>query len=407
MTHFPTVKGILETNARLLDNVVKTLTEDQRIALVQFILTKCHLVAVSTPDLEAAYRIFSVLNTRGLDLTATDILKAQIIGRIPELNRDSYNTKWEDIEEDLGRNDFESLFGHIRMIYRKAKPQGSLLAEFRDHVVSQTEPEQLIDDVLTPMAAVYEELTDAAYTSTERAEAVNESLKWLGRLEFNDWLPPALAFAVRHRGEPAQMERFFRELERLAFGLLLSRCGGNERIERFAKLTLAVEHGEDLRTESSPLQLTRSEQFDVYAMISGPVYETLSARPRTLFLLRLDSLLSGGGATYDFPTVSVEHVLPQNPSADSKWLGWFPDPIERENLVHSLGNLALLARKKNSAASNYEFDQKKLVYFARGGISPFVLTTQVIKEAVWTPRVVRDRQKVLVQTLEAHLLTSR
>jgi hypothetical protein len=37
----------IRDNARLLDNVVKTLTEDQRIALVQFILTKCHLARIS------------------------------------------------------------------------------------------------------------------------------------------------------------------------------------------------------------------------------------------------------------------------------------------------------------------------------------------------------------------------
>src|SRR3546814_10272250 len=33
--------------------------------------------------------------------------------------------------------------------------------------------------------------------------------------------------------------------------------------------------------------------------------------------------------------------------------------------VHQLGNLALLTRKKNSAASNYEFDKKKSAYFTQ------------------------------------------
>ena len=48
-----------------------------RIALWQFLANDCSLVVISTPDLEAAYRIFSVLNNRGLELAPIDIIKAQ------------------------------------------------------------------------------------------------------------------------------------------------------------------------------------------------------------------------------------------------------------------------------------------------------------------------------------------
>jgi chromosome segregation ATPase len=41
-------------------------------------------VVVSTSDLDSAYRICSVLNDRGLELSHTDILKADIIGNVPE-----------------------------------------------------------------------------------------------------------------------------------------------------------------------------------------------------------------------------------------------------------------------------------------------------------------------------------
>ena len=155
-------------------------------------------------------KIFSVLNSRGLDLSPTDILKAEIIGKIDQREREAYSRKSEDIEEDLGRDSFGELFSVIRMVYRKAKPQGTLLKEFRDHVVQNLSSNHLIDEIITPMAEVYEELTDASYTSTQRAEVINELLKWLNRLEFNDWLPPAIAFAVRWRGNPRKWKRFSR-----------------------------------------------------------------------------------------------------------------------------------------------------------------------------------------------------
>ena len=111
-------------------------------------------------------------------------------------------------------------------------------------------------------------------------------------------------------------------------------------------------------------------------------------------LLRLDSALSQGQATYNYPIITVEHVLPQNPPANSTWLTWYPDDLTRSQYTNRLSNLVLLARKKNSQAQNFEFDVKKQKYFTTaGGISPFVLTTQVLTEKEWTTDVQDKRQK--------------
>jgi Protein of unknown function DUF262/Protein of unknown function (DUF1524) len=392
----------LRNNARLFQERLGRMDEKQRVELVQFILQRCYLVTVSTPDQDSAYRIFSVLNSRGLDLSATDILKAKIIGAIPEVHRVGYTKKWEDAEEDLGRDDFNTLFGHIRTIYRKAKAKETLLKEFDEYVPEVKTPAKFVDNVLLPMSQAFGELTAAAYSASSHADAVNEYLRWLNRLEFNDWMPPALAFAVRHRDNPASMESFLRDLERLAYYMLVTGRGVNDRIDRFAKVTAEVEVASDLTEEGGSLQLTPPEQLRFYDRLDGPIYDDLSAKARTPVLLRLDSLLSGGGASYDYPVISVEHVLPQAPRADSNWLAWFPDPGERTKTVHRLGNLALLTRKKNSQASNWDFDRKKDSYFKRGGISPFALTTQVLSVPEWLPSVVSARQTELMGTLEKH-----
>jgi hypothetical protein len=395
-------QGNIKHNARLLFGLLQDLPEPERIRLAQFAVTRCYLVVVATPDLDSAYRIFSVLNSRGLDLTATDILKAQIVGSIPDSHRDSYTKKWEDAEEDLTRDTFADLFSHIRMVYRKSKPKGTLLKEFNDHVTEVKQPVRFIDEVLLPMARAYGEILDASYESAKNAEQVNEHLKWLNRLEFSDWVPPALAFTSRFRQRPDAMLRFFRDLERLAYAMLISKFGVNDRIERFSRLTQSIESDKDLQVAESPLQLSPIEQYSVYSRLDGPIYETLAARARAAVLLRLDALLSGGGATYEYDTVTVEHVMPQNPVLKSKWLEWFSEPRDRAFWVHRIGNLALLTRKKNSAASNYEFDAKKLAYFSKKGISPFVLTTQVLEQAQWTSEVVEARQSRLLKVFEDH-----
>jgi len=392
----------IRVNAQLFQARLDKLAEDERVRLAQFIVTRCYLVVVATPDLDSAYRIFSVLNSRGLDLSATDILKAQIIGSVPDVQKDAYTQKWEDAENDLGRATFGDLFSHIRMIYRKSKPKATLLKEFNDHVTELKHPVRFIDDVLLPMARSYEEVLDSAYESTAYAEEVNENLRWLNRLEFTDWVPPTLAFLVKFRQRPDVVHRYFRDLERLAYGMLISKFGINERIERFSRLTDHLESGEDLWSTQSPLQLTPSEQHAVYATLDGSIYGELAARARSAVLLRLDALLSGGGATYEYDIVTVEHVLPQNPAQNSKWLEWFPDPKDRVMWVNRIGNLALLTRRKNSAASNYDFGTKKRAYFSRNGISPFVMTTQVLDNDEWTLAVVERRQKNLLTVFENH-----
>ena len=93
----------------------------------------------------------------------------------------------------------------------------------------------------------------------------------------------------------------------------------------------------------------------------------------------------------------MEHVLPQNPAADSEWVKTFTED-ERAEWVHRLGNLVLLSGKKNSAASNYDFDVKKEKYF-KGKVANFALTIEVLNSSTWKVDVLEARQARLLQTL--------
>lgn len=401
-TVLPDAQLRLSENAQLFMNGLAKLSQDELVRLVQFIITRCYLVTVATPDLDSAYRIFGVLNSRGLDLSATDILKAEIIGGVEPKLRELYTERWEDEEEDLGRDEFNELFGHIRMVYRKAKPQSTLLKEFKEHVDPTKQPMLFVDEVLLPMAQALKELRDADYASQYHAEQVNEHLRWLNRLEFKDWIPPALAFFVKHRQQPDVVLTFFKDLERLAYSMLVRKAGINERIERFSALTAAVQAGSDIVALTSPLQLSPEEQQQVFDALSGPLYETHSSRALALLLLRLDHLLSDGSAQYQHDVVSVEHVMPQQPAPNSQWLSWVPEQSTHRLWVHRLGNLALLSRRKNSSASNRDFAWKKSSYFTKGGVSAFALTTQVLQHDEWTESVMQQRQDVMLSKLEAH-----
>lgn len=388
----------IRENARHFRHELAQHAPDVAIRLAQFLVTRCFLVIVSTPDFDSAYRIFSVLNDRGLDLSYTDILKAEIIGNVPEADQDTYTQTWENIEEALGREAFKTLFAHLRTITVKVKQQKTLLGELREHLKPTVNPAAFIDNILQPAADAFAVIRNAAYQSTQQAEEVNHLLGWLKLIDNSDWTPPAIAYLSRCQNDPTKLVTFFTGLERLAACLMIRRSNVNERIERYADLLTAIENGDDLQAVGSPLDLTLQEKQHVLQRLDGDLY--LDSKTRLYVLLRLDETLSGGGATYHHGILSIEHVLPQNPPTGSQWLTWFSDDVTLQQWLHRLGNLVLLSRSKNSKAQNFDFATKKSVYFSKGGSSPFPLTIQVLQETDWTPAVVQQRQAKLLGTLK-------
>ena len=191
--------------------------------------------------------------------------------------------------------------------------------------------------------------------------------------------------------------KFVRDLERLAYGLFLLRANVNQRIDRYAAVLQDIEKDRDLFDAQSGLQLNPDEKTGILQALDGPIYTT--PRIPGPLLRRLDSLLAEKGVTYDYPTISIEHVLPQNPDSESDWLKTFPDEEERNQWTHKLANLVLLSRRKNAQAQNYEFERKKTEYFQKGGVTTFALTTQVVNESEWTQQTLERRQGELIDAL--------
>lgn len=392
----------LAENTQALVEGIKKLNELQRESLAAFMLQHTYLVVVSTPSLESAFRIFSVLNDRGLDLTVADILKAEVIGKIVDVEQPAYVEKWEDAEQELGTQRFADLFSHIRMIHARKKLRTSVLEGFRA-VVPLTSPKMFIDEQLIPLADASNVVLSADYECANKVYevSVNRTLRWLLRLSDRDWMPVALRIITHYATRPELVASLLVELERLAATMWLLRFDENDRIERHAKVLEEI--SADTATTGKLASVLRSEKEKAYAkaVLMGDIYN-LSPKPkRTFVLLRLDQALSSGEARYDFETITVEHVLPQTPPDASEWVTWWPDAKEREQSVHRIGNLALLNRRQNSAAKNWDFDTKKSKYFQKKtGGSPFQITSQVLKESTWTPIAFERRQAEAVAKLE-------
>lgn len=387
--------------------------EAKLAAFAAFLITRCYLVVVSTPNQPSAYRVFSVMNSRGLDLLPTDIIKADIIAKIPAAERDAYAKRWEELEGLAGRDGFEDVFAHTRMAFAKRKAKRALNEEFKQFVIQplfESSPDdaaaakRLIDDVIDPMTIAYITVKNSSYESLANADDVNRSLTWLNRINNSDWLPPAMMFLMRHGNDSAYVAWFMSRLERLAAYLLITSKSINKRIARFAEVMEEM----DAKPESSrsavleSVELTPEERQEFVEALDDEVY-TKSSAVRRYIILRLDSFVSDGAASYEPSMFTVEHVLPQTVGPKSPWLGTWPDPAERALWTNRIANLVPLNRRRNSAAQNYDFRTKLEKYFkGKDNASSYALTTQVLAEKSWTPKVVRRRQEDLLNVFKRH-----
>ena len=406
----------LRDNAALLYRRLAEMEPARRTRLGAYLAQRCYLVVVSTRDRPSAYRIFSVLNDRGLDLSAADILKADTIGALatdPDAEAE-FTRRWEDTEETLGRDRFLELFGHIRTVHQKVKRKEALLDEVQKYVRPSERPRAFIEDELEPYADVLLQAREATFGNRTDPDpsvaAVNRALRHLGDVDNADWVPVALVLLRHHAADPERLAQALGLLDRLASAMMVYRGNVNTRMERYAEALTHLEgdhddgqpswNGDPLSPDS-PLHLRDDEHARVLDRLDGDLYE--EKRTRKFVLLRLDEALSEGTATYDHGTVSVEHVLPQTPPAGSEWTRQFDGEATRRAYLHKLGNLVLLSRSRNSKARNLPFAEKKAKYFsADGGGSPFVLTSGVLKEPDWTPDVVERRQADLLSALARH-----
>ncbi|HEV2780196.1 MAG TPA: DUF262 domain-containing protein [Actinophytocola sp.] len=386
-------------NVRELRRLLGKKSDVERLALAKTIVQRTFLVVVSTSDLTSAYRIFSVMNSRGVELAPADIFKSKVIGALLDDLKEKYAARWEDLEADLGREAFSDLFSHIRMVYMKVRAREQLLLEFDNHVLNRYLPDRptdFVDSVLEPYGRAYLDILNSDYQSVPDAGVINRWLRRLHRLDNFDWQAPTLWALTNHQFDSDWLVEFLRRLDRLCAWMLVRRYNTHGRGQRIGQLLRELDAGHGLN--SPALDLTNDERAEMISRLEGEIY--IQTTVRKYVLIRLDELLSDPPVFQHEPKiVTVEHVLPQSPKADSEWC-WQFTPEQRAHWTHRLANLVLLSRTKNGEAQNFDFATKKTRYFrSRSGVSNFPLTTQVLATDAWTPEVLEQRQSDLIGTL--------
>lgn len=332
------------------------------------------MIYVSADELEDAFRLFTIMNSRGVKLRNSDILKANNLGEIKDnTKRLECAKKWEDSESYFAE-DFDAFLSHLRTILVKQKAAVSLLKEFEDNIYNPSSYDRTtkIKNKLPALLnkgedtfkfvdkykKFYEQLFDNEnYDLTGSFELYNYLLLMKKGFEADFWIAPLLRFYDKFKID--ELINFVKALDNKFANDWLVGFPPTKRIENVNAIIQAID---DAKTSNEVLQNTclSLDNNDLPDALKGNIYGRRAAR---YVLLKLDLLYHGHTTKLEMPaTISIEHILPQNPSDGSQWKKDFTD-TERENWTNKLGNLVLISRRKNSAQGNKEYSDKKDKYF--------------------------------------------
>jgi len=368
----------------------------ERRRLADFLLDKCHVVVVTTTGIDRAHRIFTVLNARGKPLARNDILKADLLGGVPLAAKKDATRIWDLAESRLG-DEFENLFSHIRITHARNSPQ--IISGIKNIATEVGGEWVFIERILQPAATVFDDILKSRHEGSPHSPRISSLLTYLGWLKgHSDWVPPVMLWWLGKGKDPAELAWFLGALDRLAYGLRILGHGAKRRASRFGAVVQAISANRDLKSEASPLNLSRDDLRTIHHNLRD--LHARSAPMAKLVLLRLNDHLAGSAQNVPFDDLSIEHLLPRKPGINGPWRAVFPDPVERDRHTESLGNLVLVTKAQNDKAGNLDFARKKEVLFKAAGAPELPVNTYVRQQSQWTSQQIREREAELMHHLD-------
>jgi len=396
---------------------------------VKYLLNQVYLVYIKTAAFASAFRLFNVLNTRGLPLNTSDLLKSENIGEIKEESmRLQYAKIWRDIENNLGREELENIIAFIRTIQIKEKAKLSIYEEYRREIFDKGHLKRgkIFIDYVKEISDIYADKILEGEINLGDAGKENEYKNIITLLRrfipFSDWIPPLIAFYHKFRKDEYLLD-FILRLEKKVIIEWVSAFSSTERITSLNRIIKLVEgenepqkvvdkllfyRGEERFTGRPPrmLDFTNKNQIEsnlIDRLDDSQFYSIYGGKLAKYILLRIDMKYWELENFPGYPgTITVEHILPQAPPQNSEWVEIFSEE-ERTEWTNKLGNLVLLSGRKNSKAQNYDFNKKKIVYF-KGKSTPFRITHEVENKDTWTLEELKARhQKLLNDAKEIFL----
>lgn len=347
-------------------------------------------ILITVDDELNAYTVFETLNARGLELSATDLLKNYLFSRVRVPNDlEALQRRWSRLIQTVSQESFPDFLRYHLLCYQPKVRSNRLFKMVREKVKSPEDVFKLMD-AIESRCELYAALADPTHEYWLELPGAKSLIRERILLRSQQTMP--MLFSAWEKLKPDDFVRMLKLANVLTFRFsTISNLNTNELEPVYHKAAKAMLDG----SATSPrdvFDLLRGiyvedkifrQNFENYEIrTSGP-----GKKLAKYMLCRIESDLATTDLDYETDSSTIEHVLPENPS--DAWTEVVPEQ-DWSKLIYRIGNLTLLEPGANRSVGNRLIDGKLEVF----GSSRYAMTRRIAEESPeeWNASSIERRQ---------------
>jgi len=338
-----------------------------------FLQYRLSFVRIKTPDFNAAYQIFEILNNRGLPLSNKDLFRSFIINEFSEIKTkfpDKYSklipgNKWVELEKDYSfTTDF---IGRWVESYKGGQQKYSAFNDLKEIYLKQYKSlnkekiEIFYDDIKRDLSYYTAIVNDSVLDKKVKYKI--QFLKNSGNQRYTFNLLIALFRNLKFDNTfNSKLLEFVTQYERFVLFTILVPSKRFSSSYVYDAINFLNEN--DYNSAYEVFNLDQNQKNLLKELINEKIEDNSVAK---LLIAKyiwystskikedvIDIILNYEKAT-------LEHIIPQKPVESTNWLTDFTTDF-RKNYTYKLGNMTLLTHAINSKANNNDFSNKQKAY---------------------------------------------
>ncbi len=343
----------------------------------------------------SAYTVFETLNARGLELTATDLLKNYLFSLVKSsTDIENLNRQWESIVNTVGVDKLPRFLRYYLNSKQALIRTERLFKEIKNQIVRREQVLPLLSDM-----EKYGDLFSAISDPDSDLWKTNKDVKSLIQeiKLFNAEQHKSLVMASYFHLETNEFTKLLRIVKALVFRYtVISGLNPNDLEKVYNKAAIKISKKEivkasDIFKELQPVYIN-DEDFISYFSTKVIAVNSRTKKLIRYILMSIEKQKHNVNYSPLDSDVTIEHILPQNPA--DEWEKHF-DSKKQDEMINRLGNLTLLEDSLNAKdAGNKPFSKKKEFYAQ----SQFGITKDLSKIENWNMDTLRSRQNDLAKT---------
>jgi len=366
-------------------------TEDGEIItnfLNKTIAEKLMFIQIVVEDELSAYTVFETLNSRGVGLTVTDLLKNYLFSISSDVDLPHVKKKWKDIVDVVGLDNFPTFLRHYWISKNKLIRQDYLFRAIKDSILDSPAVITLLD-VLEENALLYMAFSNYSDGFWEGHREIKKRVKELSLFKEKQAYP--LLIAAYNNLDREEFSKVLKFVSIITFRYtVIAKLHTNIKEDIYNKAAIKISDGtavtpNDVATLIKPLYTTDTDFKNDFT------YKSISTKRGKkivrYILFAIENHLSGSGHDFEENPGTIEHILPEN--GNENYIDEFPVAIH-DSVVYRLGNYTILETDKNRDCDTLPFPEKREIYAA----STYELSKQVTSDT-WSPSSIDIRQEKL------------